>query len=487
LLRTYVVPSGAGEFWDVFELNGQTGALTDINRLTATPPPLTCGNVACTYSVAPTSQSFTATGGTGSASVTTQANCTWTATSNAGFITITSGASGTGNGTVNYSVAANTTTAQRTGTLTIAGQTFTVTQAAATTGLTVRDRRLTVGPIPDACSPPAAKTAYLTTDERIYQWTLVSGARIGDLVRWEFVQPNGSVAFTGNYTVAFNDNLCFWAAMNIAGAAAASLPGNWQVRLFYNNALLFTDSFTISTGSGVCTPPPAGMVGWWPGDGNANDIRGANPGTLQNGATFTTGQVGQAFSFDGTDDYVSTNLDAQPSVMPSTTWDAWVFPTRVNQTGFRQGIMSIDTGGFARSVLIETGTANFGIFTGLGVWQPTTVTLNQWQHIAVVYTPTGIRFYKNGVEFVSSGGPNTTATTGRFQIGRFPGFPQYFQGRIDEVEVFNRALTQAEIQAIYNAGSAGKCKTASATNAEIATPATSTPVRPWVKMKRAKN
>ncbi|HEX8070048.1 MAG TPA: BACON domain-containing carbohydrate-binding protein, partial [Pyrinomonadaceae bacterium] len=91
---------------------------------------VTQAGAACTYSIAPTSQSFTAAAGTGSVSVTAGAGCAWTAVSNDSFLTITSGASGTGNGTVNYSVAANTTSSQRTGTLTIAGQTFTVTQAA---------------------------------------------------------------------------------------------------------------------------------------------------------------------------------------------------------------------------------------------------------------------------------------------------------------------------------------------------------------------
>lgn len=81
----------------------------------------------CTFTIVPTSKNFTASGGTGSVSVTTAAGCAWTATSNASFITITSGGSGSGNGTVGYSVAANTGAA-RTGTLTIAGQTFTVTQ-----------------------------------------------------------------------------------------------------------------------------------------------------------------------------------------------------------------------------------------------------------------------------------------------------------------------------------------------------------------------
>ena len=53
-----------------------------------------------------------------------------------------------------------------------------------------------------------------------------------------------------------------------------------------------------------CTPPPTGLVSWWPGDGNPNDIQDSNDGTLQNGVTFAAGKVGQAFSFDGVDDFV---------------------------------------------------------------------------------------------------------------------------------------------------------------------------------------
>jgi hypothetical protein len=71
------------------------------------------------------------TGGSGSTMVTTAAGCAWSATSNnADWLTVMAPTSGTGNGTVGFSAAANTTTAARTGTLTIAGQTFTVSQAA---------------------------------------------------------------------------------------------------------------------------------------------------------------------------------------------------------------------------------------------------------------------------------------------------------------------------------------------------------------------
>jgi hypothetical protein len=80
-----------------------------------------------TYSIAPSTSRFDASGGSGSVTVTTQTGCTWTAVSNASWITITSGNSGNGSGTVQYAAAANAG-GTRTGTVTIAGQTFTVIQ-----------------------------------------------------------------------------------------------------------------------------------------------------------------------------------------------------------------------------------------------------------------------------------------------------------------------------------------------------------------------
>ncbi|MGE0127765.1 MAG: choice-of-anchor D domain-containing protein [Blastocatellales bacterium] len=227
---------GRGEMDVALTVDGQTANIARV---------AVAGNQTCNYAIAPASQSFSAGAGTGSVNVTANNGCVWTATSNAGFITITSGASGNGNGVVNYSVAANTATSQRTGALTIAGQTFTVTQAAAAP-LAVIDRRLTGGPIPAQCAPPPAKNSFAPTDGQAYLWTLVSGAKIGDLARWEFVQSNGTVYSTSEYTVAFNDSVCFWGGINIAGTQAASLPGNWQARLLYNGALLLTENFTIT-------------------------------------------------------------------------------------------------------------------------------------------------------------------------------------------------------------------------------------------------
>ncbi|HLJ47454.1 MAG TPA: FG-GAP-like repeat-containing protein, partial [Bryobacteraceae bacterium] len=111
---------------------GNTGSAS--TTVTMNQPQTVVANFALPgFTINPISANVVAGGATGSVSVTaTVPTAAWMATSNDSFITVTSGASGTGNGTVNYAVAANLTTSARQGTLTVAGQTFTITQAAAT-------------------------------------------------------------------------------------------------------------------------------------------------------------------------------------------------------------------------------------------------------------------------------------------------------------------------------------------------------------------
>jgi hypothetical protein len=85
--------------------------------------------ISCSYAISPSSQSFQASGGSGSLSVSTMAGCGWTASTNANWITITSGATGLGSASLSFTVSSNSSADPRTGTLTVAGQTFTVTQA----------------------------------------------------------------------------------------------------------------------------------------------------------------------------------------------------------------------------------------------------------------------------------------------------------------------------------------------------------------------
>jgi len=107
-----------GEIY-VVALNGS------ISRITSTSPPV------CTYGIAPTSQNFAASGGSGTVNVTVGAGCPWTAAPNASWLHVTSGASGSGDGSVGYTVDSNSSTSARNGTFTIAGKTFTVNQSGA--------------------------------------------------------------------------------------------------------------------------------------------------------------------------------------------------------------------------------------------------------------------------------------------------------------------------------------------------------------------
>ena len=67
------------------------------------------------------------------------------------------------------------------------------------------------------------------------------------------------------------------------------------------------------------------MVSWWPGDGDANDIQDGNNGTLQNGATFAVGKVGDAFLLDGIDDSIDVGNAANLQVSAGEfTADAWI-------------------------------------------------------------------------------------------------------------------------------------------------------------------
>lgn len=125
--------SGSGNGTVNYSVASNSGAISRTATLTVAGQAVAitqAGSTAsCTYTVSPTSPSFTAAAGTGTIAVTTQTGCNWTATTSTSWITITSGASGSGNGSVAYSVAQNSGTASRSGSMTIGGRTVSVSQA----------------------------------------------------------------------------------------------------------------------------------------------------------------------------------------------------------------------------------------------------------------------------------------------------------------------------------------------------------------------
>ena len=254
-------------------------------------------------------------------------------------------------------------------------------------------------------------------------------------------------------------------------AVTSQMAGSPQFAV-HNSVTL---SGTTAPASGTCTPPPSGMTGWWDGDGNANDLTtNANHGTLMGAATYAAGKVGQAFSFASNADYVTVpDAPALNFGTGSFTIDAWVRTTTptamivsknggtgTNPVGYSFYITSGQL-----TLVINDGTQGLGVAGGnLG----TPLNDGQWHFVAVTLqrgSPSTFTFYVDGQQTVSSttGSVNPTGSisnTAPQLIGRYQFIPNFgTPQQIDELEVFNRVLTGAEIAAIYTAGAAGKCKT----------------------------
>ena len=225
----------------------------------------------------------------------------------------------------------------------------------------------------------------------------------------------------------------------------------------------------------ACTTPPPNMVGWWPGDGNATDIAGPNNGKLINGATFAPGYVGKAFSFNGAGQFVDVKKATPLNVSAGDfTVDAWVyfnavggndqsivdkmnFNLGVNSDGWRLILQGDDLFWFC----LGGGAGNNGCVFGntSTVTSITNAAAGTWYFVAAVKTSTQISIYVNGnLENTTSLGPFTDTNSTDLLIGSANNGGAPLSGLVDEVELFKRALSPAEILAIYNAGHTGKCK-----------------------------
>jgi hypothetical protein len=221
---------------------------------------------------------------------------------------------------------------------------------------------------------------------------------------------------------------------------------------------------------GEVSPTPDGLVSWWPAEGDAADRVGTNHGTLVNGVGFTAGQVKRAFNFASGDQEVripaSASLDVGAG--PGFTIEGWIKPSDAwyeyplaewnsgSSVGAHLWISVIYTGyGGLGSIYASLTGVRDGIFaTGPGVIQP-----GVWQHVAMTYDKSsGIgRLYRNGIEVTNRNlGFQRPQTTFDLLLGSRPGVSTY-TGSLDEFSLYSRALTAAELLAIYGAGSAGKC------------------------------
>lgn len=254
-----------------------------------------------------------------------------------------------------------------------------------------------------------------------------------------------------------------------------------EVRI-YNRALSTTEITSLynagaqklnATQNKTGTTLDSGLVGLWSFDGNdtsgttAYDRSGSgNNGTLTNGATTTRGKLGQAVRFDGVNDYVGAQYDLARA---SSTISVWI-KTTTKDEGISQWSSSAYTyNGFVDRVLSlnSSGQARLYVYNGGGCTDATyyiaggaDLTDGNWHHIVGTWGPAGKYLYvdgvlaaNNSVGIQSSTGamPYLTIGEGDSSCSHSPAH-QYFNGSLDDIRVYNRAVSASEVKLLYGLG-----------------------------------
>ena len=209
-----------------------------------------------------------------------------------------------------------------------------------------------------------------------------------------------------------------------------------------------------------------GLVGHW--TMSQDSLKGSlladktpyeNDGTIY-GATFSTdrkGKANSAMSFDGVDDYIDCGSDALSDILEEITISAWINFANIGNNYFEivnKGNRNAKTGIELAVTATGGGLLRAVIGNGITIASPSyniSSYENQWIHVLTTYNSSSAKLYLNGllVDTESSIG-NINITSDKFYIGSFRGSFNFFNGSIDDVRIYNRALSQAEITLLYN-------------------------------------
>jgi regulation of enolase protein 1 (concanavalin A-like superfamily) len=215
------------------------------------------------------------------------------------------------------------------------------------------------------------------------------------------------------------------------------------------------DGVALSTTVAV---PPAGPVAAWAFDEgtgtSVQDSIGTNHGTLSGGAVWTDGRYGRSVSFDGADDSASVPDAAALDLAAAATVEAWVMPASVAGAGSVVAKQASNGVAYRLQASDEAGlpAASFNAGTGeVRVTGPASLAVNTWSHVAATYDGSALRIFVNGSQVASRGlAGGLTQTTGVLRIGGGSILADWFQGRIDDLRIYNRALVATEIQTDRN-------------------------------------
>ena len=293
--------------------------------------------------------------------------------------------------------------------------------------------------------------------------------------------PGNATDWVGLYpTAAGDDGYVAWQYLNgsttapATGLTGATLqftapltPGTYNLRLFSSNSytklatsyvvtvvdVASAESMASNVASAKATAIDATLAAYWPlDDGTGSPTvydasgNGMN-GTLVNGPVWTTGRIGAGLSFDGINDHVTTNLVEN---LPTWTVVAWVWSPAAPSAAPASGPVQRD-----RNLQINWNHEDAALRGAVGVsvggtWYGASfgaLAANTWYHLAGTYDGETLRAYVNGVLVTANRAPSGEPDfePAALEFGARAGAPQYFSGTIDEVRIYRRVLSAAEI------------------------------------------
>jgi len=206
---------------------------------------------------------------------------------------------------------------------------------------------------------------------------------------------------------------------------------------------------------------PKGIVAYWSFDEGSDSILRDSSGNLNHGRIkgtdwkWTEGKSGFALNFSGNGDYAEVE-DSKTLNPASITVSAWIKANGFTGTAPPIVKKADGTAGYALEI---GGTDNnqvlFYVYLDTMGWQSSAPSMGletgKWYHVAGVYDGNNITVYVNGVPYSSAFSGDIVHSNNPLNIGRDPSNPtRFWNGTIDEIAIFNRALTSEEIKGLYN-------------------------------------
>ncbi len=339
------------------------------------------GSNTCTYSISPTSNFMSSTGGTGTVNVTAGSGCAWTAVSNSPWISVTSGASGTGNGTVTYNAVANTDGPQRSGTMTIAGQTFTVTE---TPGCS-----WSINPSSQSFSSAAGNGSVTVYAGSGCSWSVTSNASwitvtsgssgTGPGTVNYTVQANTGAARTGvinfklgsdfsfNVTQAAGSNTCTYSISPTSTGPVPSVGYNGTVAVTAGSGCTWTAQSNTSwlTVTGGSSGTASGTVSYSVAP-NTDGTQRTGTITIA-GQTFTVSQsIGCSWSINPSSRSLGSGAGNNSVTVYAGSSCSWSATSNASWLIVTSGASGTGNGTVTYGVTANTGAARTGTITGIG-------------------------------------------------------------------------------------------------------------------------